>query len=62
MVRPARDDSRQLGTWIALGVLLGLAGLAKYTAILAAAAVAIALTTRRGPKVLSVAGPWIATL
>lgn len=62
LVRPARDDSRQLGTWIALGVLLGLAGLAKYTAILAAAAVAIALTTRRGPEVLSVAGPWIATL
>ena len=62
LMRPARVETRQRGAWIALGVLLGLAGLAKYTAILAAATVVLVLATRRGPAMLASAGPWIATL
>lgn len=62
LARPAPHDTAQLSAWIALGILLGLAGLAKYTAILAAAAVALMLATRRGPRVLATGGPWIAML
>ena len=62
LVRPESAGAPRLWLWIALGVLLGLAGLAKYTAILAAAAVAIVLAARRGLSVLATAGPWIASL
>ena len=62
LVRPQGVGAPGLWRWIALGMLLGLAGLAKYTAILAAIAVAIVLAAGRGRSVLSTAGPWIASL
>ena len=46
--------------WMTLGVLLGLAGLSKYTAVLAALAVALALWMSLGWRVLFTAGPWLA--
>lgn len=51
-----------LARWILLGLLLGLAGLSKYTAILAALAVAIMLWIHLGWRVLMTAGPWIAVV
>ena len=60
----AQTDSRQRQwpQWLALGVLLGLAGLSKYTAILPAAAVIVTLLATRGPRVLGSVGPWLAML
>lgn len=46
--------------WIALGILLGLAGLAKYTAILPAAVLILVLCRQQGLRFLSQPGPWIA--
>ena len=53
------DDSRPARPvdWLVLGVLLGLAGLSKYTAVLAAVAVAICLLAVHGPKLLR--SPWL---
>ena len=48
--------------WLALGVLLGLAGLAKYTAILPALAVIAVLLMRHGFKILTRPGPWVALI
>jgi len=62
LMRPQSAGATRLWLWVALGVLLGLAGLAKYTAILAATSVAIILAARRGLRVLGTAGPWIASL
>lgn len=55
-------EGRGMGFWVALGVLAGLAGLSKYTAILFALAVAGALWLNVGLRVLASPGPWIAVL
>ncbi len=47
--------------WVVLGVLLGLAGLSKYTAVLAALAVAVMLALNLGWRVLLTPGPWLAS-
>jgi len=49
-----------LRLWVTLGTLLGLAGLAKYTAILPALAIIAILLMRHGPGLLLKPGPWIA--
>lgn len=46
--------------WLALGLLLGLAGLSKYTAILPALAVIVTLLVARGVRLLWTSGPWLA--
>ena len=48
--------------WLFLGVLLGLAGLSKYTAILFAAGVAAALLLSHGWRLLRSPYPWLAAL
>jgi 4-amino-4-deoxy-L-arabinose transferase-like glycosyltransferase len=48
--------------WLLLGLLLGLAGLSKYTAILAALAVALCLLLTHGWRVLRQPWLWAATL
>ena len=48
--------------WLRLGLVLGLAGLSKYTAIFAALAVALCLLHAHGPRVLRSAGLWVAVL
>jgi 4-amino-4-deoxy-L-arabinose transferase-like glycosyltransferase len=49
-----------LTLWTALGVLLGLAGLAKYTAILPALAIILIVLMRHGFRILRSPGPWLA--
>lgn len=46
--------------WLVLGVLLGLAGLSKYTAVLPAAAVAVCLLAVHGVRLLRNPGLWTA--
>jgi hypothetical protein len=46
--------------WLLLGLLLGLAGLSKYTAIFAALAVAVCLWWAHGLRVLRSPWPWVA--
>ena len=46
--------------WLALGVVLGLAGLSKYTAIVPALAVAVCVLRAHGVRVLASRGPWLA--
>ena len=53
---------RQWPQWLALGTLLGLAGLSKYTAVLPALAVIATLLIARGARVLLTSGPWLAAL
>ena len=48
--------------WCALGLLLGLAGLSKYTAILWALAVALCLLNWHGVRVLRQPGLWLAVM
>lgn len=48
--------------WLRLGLVLGLAGLGKYTAIFAALAVALCLWHAHGLRVLRSAGVWVAVL
>ena len=48
--------------WLTLGLLLGLAGLSKYTAILPALAVLAALLAGRGIRVLLAPGLWLAAM
>jgi len=55
-------EVHSLGDWLLLGALLGLAGLAKYTAIFAALPVLGCLLAAHGPGLLKRAGPWIALL
>ncbi len=57
---PAR--SAEWSKWLALGLLLGLAGLSKYTAVLPALAVIVTLLAGRGLRVLLTLGPWLAVL
>jgi 4-amino-4-deoxy-L-arabinose transferase-like glycosyltransferase len=51
---------QRAGLWVALGVLLGLAGLSKYTAILAVPAVAVGLLQAHGWRVLTNRFLWLA--
>lgn len=46
--------------WLALGLLLGLAGLSKYTAVLPALAVIVTLLVACGVRLLWTRGPWLA--
>lgn len=46
--------------WLVLGLLLGLAGLSKYTAIFAALPVLAWVLSIHGPQVLRRPGPWLA--
>lgn len=50
----------RLGLWLKAGVLLGLAGLSKYTAILPAAALVLTLSSVQGVRWLRTPGPWLA--
>ena len=54
------DRAQQLREWLGLGLLLGLAGLSKYTAIFAALPVLAALLAAHGTGLLRRAGPWLA--
>lgn len=58
----ADAQQRQWLRWLALGALLGLAGLSKYTAVLPALAVIVTLLVARGVRVLWTSGPWLAAL
>lgn len=53
-------EVRRLPAWLLLGGLLGLAGLAKYTAIFVAIPVVICLVVAHGWRVLCARGPWLA--
>lgn len=59
-LRIVEGQARNTGDWIWLGLLLGLAGLSKYTAILCALAVAGMLWINLGIRILTGPGPWIA--
>ena len=48
--------------WLWLGLLLGLAGLAKYTAVFPALALTLLLAMQHGLSLLKRPGPWLATL
>ena len=50
----------RLSSWLVLGLLLGLAGLSKYTAIFSAAAVALCLLQAHGLRLLRIGGLWLA--
>lgn len=54
------DRTPAIAQWLALGILLGLAGLSKYTAILPAIAVIVTLFVARGLRLLASPGPWLA--
>ena len=56
------DESPRLSVWILLGILLGLTGLAKYTAFLNAVGVMLVLLHRYGPRLIVKAEPWVAIL
>jgi 4-amino-4-deoxy-L-arabinose transferase-like glycosyltransferase len=56
----AQDAAPGLRSWLLLGLLLGLAGLGKYTAIFSALAVAVLLLRAHGLRMLASAGPWLA--
>jgi HAD superfamily hydrolase (TIGR01490 family) len=51
---------QRLLPWVALGIGLGLSGLSKYTAVFAAAAVAVCLFAAHGWRVLLRRGVWVA--
>ncbi|UTA49053.1 glycosyltransferase family 39 protein [Simiduia sp. 21SJ11W-1] len=55
-------DGRILWHWLALGVLLGLAGLSKYTAVFIAIALLAGLVMRRRWHWLKAPGPWLAVV
>jgi 4-amino-4-deoxy-L-arabinose transferase-like glycosyltransferase len=57
-----RTHADSLAQWIVLGGLLGLAGLSKYTAIFAAAAVALCLIAAHGLALLRKPGLWLAVV
>ena len=48
--------------WLGLGLLLGLAGLSKYTAVLVAVGAILALLLAHGPSILGWPQAWLATL
>ena len=53
---------QRLDDWLLLGLLLGLAGLSKYTAIFAALPVLACLLAAHGLALLKRSGPWLALL
>jgi len=55
-------NARPWPRWLSLGVLLGLAGLSKYTAILFAVGVGAALLLVHGGRLLRSPYPWLAVL
>jgi 4-amino-4-deoxy-L-arabinose transferase-like glycosyltransferase len=57
-----RDPARagQLGPWLGLGLVLGLAGLSEYTGIFLALSSAGFLLWEFGPRLLAARGPWVA--
>ena len=59
LMQPAH--AARLAQWLLLGLLLGLAGLSKYTAIFSAAAVALCLLWAHGLALLRKPGLWWAT-
>jgi hypothetical protein len=56
----AQTARARLGLWLKAGILLGLAGLSKYTAILPAAALMLTLSSAQGLAWLRSPGPWLA--
>jgi 4-amino-4-deoxy-L-arabinose transferase-like glycosyltransferase len=56
------SEARRLRAWLLLGALLGLAGLAKYTAIFAALPLLVCLLAVHGARLLRQPGPWAALL
>jgi 4-amino-4-deoxy-L-arabinose transferase-like glycosyltransferase len=56
----AASNLQRTRPWLVLGVLLGLAGLSKYTAILVALAVAVCLLHAHGAKLLRNPRLWLA--
>jgi len=59
-----KNSVRQISwqQWLSLGLLLGLAGLSKYTAIFSALAVAAVLLRHFGLAIFRCAGLWLATV
>jgi 4-amino-4-deoxy-L-arabinose transferase-like glycosyltransferase len=56
----AHTSQTRLRLWLSAGVLLGLAGLSKYTAILPAAALILTLSSTQGLRWLLSPSPWLA--
>ena len=56
------QHARSWPLWCVLGLLLGLAGLTKYTAVLLAVGVVLALLLAHGPRLLTWRQPWVAAL
>lgn len=56
------DYAARVTPWLLLGAMLGLAGLAKYTAIFAALPVLALVLSAHGVRVLRRPGPWLALL
>ena len=54
------QDRFTLGDWIFIGILLGLAGLSKYTAVFTAFALLLVLLSTRGKSSISKMGFWLA--
>lgn len=57
-----RSQRPVLGQWIGLGLVLGLAGLSKYTAVFFVPAIMLALLMAHGPRLLLGTGPWLAAI
>ncbi len=55
-------EGRKLGHWLGLGVLLGVAGLSKYTAVFLAASLLIVMVLNRRWHWLRRPGPWLAVI
>lgn len=58
----SESNAQRLGPWIVLGVLLGLTGLAKYTAFLNAVGVLLVLVQRYRWRLVITPGPWLAVV
>jgi hypothetical protein len=56
------DALGKTGPWLGLGLLLGLAGLSKYTAVFWALAAALCLLQAHGPRVLRLPALWAAVV
>lgn len=57
-----RETAQKPGRWLALGLLLGLAGLSKYTAVFTALAVAWCLWAAHGWRIVRNGWLWLAAL
>ncbi|MGE0082261.1 MAG: glycosyltransferase family 39 protein [Thiohalomonadaceae bacterium] len=60
LFRAVRDD--RLRDWLAVGLLFGLAGLSKYTAVVLVITALLFLLSERGGRGLLRPGPWLAAL